>query len=297
MPVDLQLWLTSRALFRQASYKLMGSAPPKYLKELVDFESGLSLHLAEGLAPPPNPDAAAFLDSNYFLLNEAAGLGWRTVWFNTKGAFAPEAMPIQDADLDDLQRLTEIGLALAAKPSLAQCLAWWEDWEVPGNIRAHSQMVARSAYILAALMRRQGVEVDPILAYRGGLLHDIDKIQTLHQSGAHGQQGADFLEEQGYPALAEIVREHIMSTILHPDADERPWEVKLVYYCDKLVEDETLVPFDQRLSALFARYPQYRETMGRAAEPVRRLGDQICSILSIPGHEKLISNLIELQNN
>ena len=107
----------------------------------------------------------------------------------------------------------------------------------------------------------------------------------------------NFLEDQGYPALAEIVREHIMSTILHPKGDERPWEVKLVYYCDKLVEDEALVPFDKRLSALFSRYPQYRETMGRAAGPVRQLGDQICAILSIPGHEKLISNLIELQNN
>ena len=88
-----------------------------------------------------------------------------------------------------------------------------------------------------------------------------------------------------------------MSNILQPKADDRSWEVKLVYFCDKLVEDDELVPFDKRLEALYERYPQYREVMGRSSGLVRRLSDQICSILSIPSHENLISSLVKLQNN
>ncbi len=297
MPADLQLWLTSRPLFRQAVHRLSRTAPPEHLPDRVDLAGGLSLHWAARLDAPPDPGLAAFFDVNYAAVNEAALGGWRTVWFNPQGALAPEALPAQDLDLIDLARLPEIGSALRSKPSRAQCLDWWAAWEVPGNIRAHSKTVARSAYALAVLIRRQGIPLDPILTHRGGLLHDIDKIETLQQAGAHGQVGADFLEAQGYPALAEIVREHIMSTILDPHADDRPWEVKLVYFCDKLVEGDRLVPFEARLAALFERYPHYRETMARAAGPVWALSDQICSILSIPSHENLISTLVELQYN
>jgi putative nucleotidyltransferase with HDIG domain len=282
------LWLTSAALYRRVVEMLAG-------------QDGLVLHRVEGLDQLP-PAAtvqggAVFLDDSYEAVQAAAGLSWRTVWFNPHGRIAPAADPVQDVDLVDMARLPEIRPVLNCKPSLAQCLARWKDWAVPENIRAHARTVSRSAYHLAVLLRNQGVQVDPILTQRGGLLHDIDKIDTLHQEGAHGREGAEFLKVKGYPLLAEIVREHIMSTILHPHADDRPWEVKLVYFTDKLVEGEQLVPFDQRLEALFERYPSYRETMGRAAGAVRRLSDQICSILSIPGHEKLISILIELQNN
>jgi len=301
MPVKLDLWVASKALFSQAVHRLGGTAPPERLTDRVDFANGLTLHQVEGLGALPDLEkaasTAAFLDTQYGVLKEAAVQGWQTAWFNPQGEIAPEGMPVQDLDLIDLASLLETGPALAAKPSLAQCLDWWEDWEVPGNIRAHSKTVARSAYLLAVLMRRQGIPLDPILAHRGGLLHDIDKIETLKQASAHGQVGADFLQEQGYTAMAEIVREHIMSTILDPHADDRRWEVKLVYFCDKLVEGDQLVPFDARLDALFERYPHYHETMARAAGSVRALSDQICSILSIPSHENLISTLVELQYN
>lgn len=301
MPDKLDLWLASRPLYRQAVGALSDQAPPERLPDQATFTNGLTLKWAPSLETlPPWTDGAgprAFLDASYAAVKVAAGRGWRTVWFNPRWAFAPEFVPVHDLDLRDLARLPEIGSALLGKPSLAQCLDWWEAWEVPENIRRHSKAVAHSAYLLGVMLRNQGIHLDPVLAQRGGLLHDIDKIRTLRRSGAHGQDGADFLLEQGYPALAEIVREHIMSAILHPHADARAWEVKLVYLCDKLVEGDQLVPFDERLAALYERYPHYRETMRRAAGPVRALSDQICAILSIPSHENLIFTLSELQYN
>jgi len=135
------------------------------------------------------------------------------------------------------------------------------------------------------------LEIDPILTHRGGLLHDLDKIETLRLSGAHGKKAAAFIEKKGYPEAAVIVREHIMSTILNPNADNRSWEVKLVFFCDKLAEGDQLVPFNQRLTALYERYPGYRNIMQQAEGPIWQMSDQICSILSIPNHESLIAML------
>jgi len=295
MPANLDLWLASTALYRKAVCALSTQAPPEHLPDRVDFADGLALNRAAGLEALPDPASlektAAFLGARHEDLKKAAERGWRTVWYNPQAAFTPEEMPVHDVDLLDLARLPEIGPILGNKPGLGQCLGWWEAWEVPENVRRHSRIVARSAYLLAVMLRNKGIRLDPILTQRGALLHDIDKIKTLKQSGAHGQRGADFLGGQGYPALAEIVREHIMSTILHPNADSRAWEVKLVYFCDKLVEGDRLVTFDQRLAALSERYPHYLETMQRAAEPVRALSDKICSILAIPGHERLVEQL------
>ena len=67
---------------------------------------------------------------------------------------------------------------------------------------------------------------------------------------SHGQVGASFIEAQGYPEIAEIVRGHILHTILDPKSDDRPWEVKLVYFCDKLTEGDRIVTLEERFTAL-----------------------------------------------
>ena len=301
MPINL--WLASATLYRQAVEILMGQQRPDRLPARIALGESLMLHHVVSLDQLPSPEAgqsevpAVFVDKHYEAIQRAVGLGWRTAWYNPHGGISPERDPIQDVDLINLDSLPQVGIELDKKPSLAECLTWWEEWKVPENIRAHSRTVGRSAYHLAVMLRNKGLCVDPILVHRGGLLHDIDKIDTLKQSGGHGRMGADFLEAQGYPALAEIVQEHIMSTILHPGAADRAWEVKLVYFTDKLVEGDRLVSFERRLEALYERYPHYQETMEQAAGPVRALSDQICSILSIPTHENLISILIKLQNN
>jgi putative hydrolase of the HAD superfamily len=158
-------------------------------------------------------------------------------------------------------------------------------------VRAHSAVVARSAYVLAVMMRNRGISVDPMLTHRGGLLHDIDKIATLKMDGAHGRVGAEFLDAQGYPRLAEILREHIMTRLMRPEAQDWGWEVKLVFFCDKLVEGNELVTFDQRLDALKIRYPYYVEKMERAESAIWDMSAEICEILDIPSHAELVELL------
>jgi len=229
-------------------------------------------------------------DDRYDLLKSASIHGLKTVWINPKGELAPELIPVQDWDFQYLDELKEISTSVCI-PTRSQCLTWWDEWNLPENVRQHSLTVSHAAYTLAVWMRNKGIAVNPILTHRGGMLHDLDKIKTLNSTGNHGQIAAVFLEQQGFPMVGEIVREHIMSTILDPDADKRSWEVKLVYFCDKLAEGDQLVPFNQRLSALFERYPHYRSTMQQAEQPVWELIERIYSILSIPNHEELLTLL------
>ncbi len=230
---------------------------------------------------------AAYLNEEYAGLRECHDAGLRRIWLNRKDQLAPDVVPAHDEDIQSLDDLLKVE-SLLQKPTLGQCYAWWEEWDVPTNIRDHMQTVAWGAYVLAVKMRNEGIRVDPILTHRGGLLHDIDKIQTLDESGQHGQKGAKFLADQGYPTVAEIIREHIMHRILRPEAEALSWEVKLVYFMDKLVEGDHIVPFNERLTALKQRYPGYRGAMERAESHIWVLSAEIESILSIPGHKKLI---------
>ncbi len=186
---------------------------------------------------------------------------------------------------------------LLDKPALDTCQAWLDSWRVPERIRRHAQLVAWMAYVTAVMLRNQGVDLDPILAYRGGLLHDLDKLHTLESSQPHGDLGADFVLEQGYPRLAEVIREHVMRPGYHVRAHHQTWESKLVFFCDKLAEEDRIVPFNVRLEALKQRYPEYAGLMNSVEPQVWALNDEICSILSMSSHEKLIEKLLELQNN
>jgi putative hydrolase of the HAD superfamily len=85
-----------------------------------------------------------------------------------------------------------------------------------------------------------------------------------------------------------------MSTILHHDFESRSWENKLVFFCDKLVEGDELVPFDRRLTALKLRYPHYVKKMEMAESAIWDLSDEICGILGIKSHEALVQMLKEI---
>jgi len=237
----------------------------------------------------------ACLDDDYAHLGVCFDVGVRTIWLNRRGKLVPDGMPVQDADVVSVGDLVKDDILLQ-KPSLKQCYAWWNEWDLPENIRRHVKTVAWGAYVLAVKLRNKGVEVDPILTHRGGLMHDIDKIETLDKDGQHGQMGAEFLLQQGYPAMAEIVREHIMDRILKPGAEDLPWEVKLVYFVDKLVEGDQMVEFDVRRKALIQRYPDYRDKITASAPAINELSDHICSILSLASHGRLVRMLKDQGN-
>ena len=230
------------------------------------------------------------LSDDYLVLQPWIENGCKTIWLNRAGDLIPVEYPAHDLEIHQIEQLDDIR-SMDRSPSLGQCFKWWEEWNLPENVRRHVSKVAWAAYMLACLLVQKGEKVDPILTHRGGLLHDLDKIETLSEVNRHGQMSGEFLDAQGYPEVAEILRGHILHTILDPNSDARPWEVKLVYFCDKLTEGDRIVTLGERFSALGERYPAYIKKMGRAKTHVWGLNDHLCSILSIPDNEHLVAFL------
>ena len=287
------IYLDSASLYHQIRERFCSSDDG--IEEGGSFQiDGLTFHYNGHYPQSPHVDGdcrhGIFMDDAYETLASRQGQYDSLLWLNRANSLTPAAMPEQDIDLSDIEQLPSF-TAFAPRPTVAKCVAWWAAWDLPENVRRHVTEVAAAAYKLAIWMRQAGVEVDPILTHRAGLAHDLDKIKTLHEPRRHGQVSADFISEQGYPELAEIVRKHLLGIFLYENLDNLSWETKLVNFCDKLVEGDEVVSITERFTALKQRYPQSRKLIDSSEPHLWRLNDEICSILSLDAHEALVSKL------
>jgi len=215
---------------------------------------------------------------------KAAGL--RAIWFNPQARPCPEAAPLYDAEVQAMACLPATVGSLHL-PDIAECLALLASQGAPPQLLAHVRTVARVAFRLAEALRGRGASVDPLLAHRGGLLHDLDKITAQRSGRIHGQLGAELLRSACHPELASIVERHLMFTILDGERGPATWEEKLVYYADKVVEGDRVVPLEERLQALCARYPQNAERMHACLPSMRALEAEIGAALGVAPQELL----------
>lgn len=180
--------------------------------------------------------------------------GWKAVWYNPLGETAPGLLPVQDGEIQHLEKLPNCLTSLEL-PDISHCQSWIAEFGLPVTLQMHVHMVAAVAYQLAVWLRNSGEEINPLLAHRSGLLHDLAKMQTLgKESGSslgHAELGARILEDRGYAQIGKVVRTHA----LHSVNELETWEQKLVYYADKLVEGNRIATLDERIKALQQRYP------------------------------------------
>ncbi|MBC7221164.1 HAD-IIIA family hydrolase [Candidatus Bipolaricaulota bacterium] len=201
----------------------------------------------------------------------AKSAGLRAVWFNPDGARCPLVHPVHDAEIQMLGELP-CTLGQSLLPDVTMCLQLLHEHGVPENIVRHSAAVAAVAHWLALRLRESGVEVDPLLAHRGGLLHDLDKLSSEKPTD-HGVQAGRILRNLGWAALARIAERHVLGT------PPETWEEKLVHYADKIVEGDRVVGLIPRLAALSRRYPPERERIAAALPPLRSLEEEIAAAL------------------
>ena len=210
----------------------------------------------------------------------AKNAGLRAIWFNPSGSLAPSPHPQYDAEVLHLEGLPPV-IANLGLPDYEDCLIFLQRQGAQENLLGHCRGVAAIAYRLAVWLRQAGCQVDPLLAHRGGLLHDLDKISSRKHNQAHGELGEKLLNEMGYPALAEITRRHVMFSILDPERAPCSWEEKLVYYADKVVEGDRFATLEKRYEGLHLRYPQFSEAMERCRPKILALEAEICHLLDL----------------
>ncbi len=145
-------------------------------------------------------------------------------------------------------------------PSKAQCLALMDQYGMFDNIRAHSLAVAKVAEtVLQGLAERNGEDInlpEKGLVLAGALLHDIAKTICLQQDCLHAQKGRDICLQHGFPAIAEIVCEHVLlkEFSIERYAQGNFYAKEIVYYADKRVRHDTIVSLEERLSYILERY-------------------------------------------
>ena len=219
-------------------------------------------------------------------------VGWPVIWFNPLKKAAPGLYPAQTAEITQFT-LLEVVLDQIPLPDINQCISWLVEAGASANLLAHVQAVAAAAYQMAIWMRAAGRPVDPLLAHRGGLLHDLAKLTPTSQENRdlhHGERAARMLEERKQPALAEIARRHMMDCLLDPRLAPQSAEEKLVYLADKLLEGSRVVSFAERMDGLRIRYPQHAGTFEQAVPAVLQLQAEIAAAAGL-SVESLVTEL------
>jgi putative hydrolase of the HAD superfamily len=153
-------------------------------------------------------------------------------------------------------------------PDIITIEAWLAEQGVEGELLAHVHLVARIAEHLARRLAAAGEGVNPILAHRGGLLHDLAKDSAKPAARSHERMAAELLRERGQPELAEIALRHAMWAPVTPGQEPQTWEQKLVYYADRIAQHDRLVGIDARMLDVATRRPELRarvEDYGAAA--------------------------------
>lgn len=160
-----------------------------------------------------------------------------------------------------------------------------EQFHVPLHIREHSLAVARLGIFLANRLKEKGVSVDVDLVDRACLLHDLlricdlkesnydrsaraitdkdrpewQQLRTKYRKACHEDAAYQLLKDK-YPELALAVKRHRYAALLDEKDKPRTWEEKIVYYADKRVMHDKIVPLAQRLQEAHKRNAPLRRT-------------------------------------
>ncbi|XOF33743.1 MAG: HD domain-containing protein [Candidatus Electrothrix sp. YB6] len=153
-------------------------------------------------------------------------------------------------------------------PAPAACAALMDQYAMLPNIRRHSLLVARIAEVLAVGLQHSSVvssAPDLQLCVSGALLHDIAKTPCLEKGCRHDEAGAAICLRHGYPEIAEIVGRHVMLRDFAPDryAQGIFQAQEIVYYADKRVRHDAIVPLEERLEYILEKYGKNDEQLHR----------------------------------
>lgn len=227
----------------------------------------------EEVPTPREKDEIVLVSPDYAWIRWAKENGLRALWLNFEKKRCPAAHPLHDLELrepGELQKPFSFRL-----PDLAEALAILKNRGVPANVVRHCAVVAAVAFFLGERLREKGVQMDPLLAHRAGLVHDLDKIASLGEAEGHGERAAEILAELSYPELGKIVKKHVLRSTSPP----KTWEEKVVFLADKMVEGEEVVGISRRIAALRARYPEFHREITAAEPLVRALQNMILLVL------------------
>jgi putative nucleotidyltransferase with HDIG domain len=155
------------------------------------------------------------------------------------------------------------------------------------HIVRHSRLVTDVALLIAGKLNGSAQNLDLALVEAGALLHDIAKTASIQTNQDHAQTGGELLLSLGYPAVAEVVRQHIC---LDPGVatSDTVTEAALVNYADKRVKHEEVVDIEERFRDVRERYahkfPGFEDRIQEVFLETQLLEDKMFSLIDLsPG--------------
>lgn len=137
-------------------------------------------------------------------------------------------------------------------PTPAECEAILATRPIAEPLRRHGRAVAAVARTIATRLCERGVRIDRQLVIAASLLHDIAKGEP-----GHAEVGASIVAALGYPAVAEIIRQHMAMSF----DGTTPNEAAIVFLADKLVRMDRRVPLEARYKPSFERFKDQPEAL------------------------------------
>ena len=244
-------------------------------------------HLVEKINQPV--EKIVMVGDDY--INDIVGsklAGWKAIWFNPSRLSANGHLPLQDLEVRNLNEIQK-EITQPFLPDVQTCFGWYMELGATHTLLSHVQNVAAIAYQLGLWLEQSGLKVNPLLAHRGGLTHDLSKLQEQGEKN-HAVLAAEFLESKKQYKLAEIARRHLIGDLISEETKPHSWEEKIVNYADKLSEGNTIVSIDERLEALQSRYPDFASKIKKNTPNVKALEDEIITALGTTS-VNLISDL------
>ncbi len=166
-------------------------------------------------------------------------------------------------------------------PSILECIKIMDRYGMLDNIKAHSIMVTKVAYIISYELIDQGNTISMQKVLAGALLHDIGKTEALRSGKDHTKIGVEICIDNGFHEVAEIVAEHV---ILKKFSPKYPYtEKEIIYYSDKRVNHDKVVSLEERLHYILERYSKGDQKMSK----VIRKNFELCKKVE----EKLFKNI------
>jgi len=137
-------------------------------------------------------------------------------------------------------------------PSINECFALMNKYDMLDNIKNHSIMVAKIAKLLGICLIKTGENICLEKVVSGALLHDIAKTECIGSKKDHSKIGMEICLNEGLDEIADIVGEHIV--LNNFSLTGQLFEKELVFYSDKRVLHDSIVSIDERLKDLIIRY-------------------------------------------
>ena len=172
-------------------------------------------------------------------------------------------------------------------PDTQTAETWLREQGATEELLAHVRLVATVAEHLAERLAAAGEAVDPTLAQRGGLLHDLAKISAKDAARSHEVMAAELLRGKGQDALAEIALRHAVWAPASEDQRPQTWEQRVVYYADRIASHGRVVSIAERIADMRQRRPELRERLPIYEAAALAQQEQIAQRLGVSADELL----------